>query len=413
VSDVPQRIVVIGGGPAGTFAAIAARQQNPSAQVTLLTDERCEPYEKPPLSKAVLLGKVQPEDALIAGPAGLAAHEVRVEPAASCAAIDRAARSVRLCDGRGFPYDALVIATGSVAREIPLLPVGTANVHYLRNEADAQRLKSALRQSKHLLVVGGGLIGLEVAASAAQLGVRTSVVEVAPRILARVCDEETSAVVHEAHRQYGVTIAVGTALASCTCGPGGVEATTTAGEVILADLVVVGTGAAPDVRIAAAAGLAVDDGIVVDECCRTSDPAIFAAGDVVRFPGPHGPVRLENWRHALDQGTVAGRNAAGASDPYVTVPSFWSEQYDLYIQGTGWESSHGERVRRPLQGNSWLTFEVRNGRLEYAMGINAQRDIAMARRLIERQVPIDPASLADPSQPLAAMLKPRAVSPRE
>ncbi len=407
-----QKIVVIGGGPAGTFAAIAARQQNPDATVTLLTDEQCEPYEKPPLSKAVLLGKVQPGDALIAGPGGLASHNVHVEPAAACATIDRAARSVRLHDGRQFPYDALVIATGSVVREIPQLPLGTPHVHYLRTATDAQALKGALRQSKHLLVIGGGLIGLEVAAVAAELGVRTTVVEMAPRILARVCDEETSSIIEEAHRQHGVTISVNTALVSSVCRADAVETVTSAGDLIVADLVVVGTGVAPNVGVAAAAGLAVDDGIVVDECCRTSDPAIFAAGDVVRFPGPHGPVRLENWRHALDHGTAAGRNAAGVSTPYVTVPSFWSEQYDLYIQGVGWESSHGERVRRPMPGNSWLTFQIRDGRLVYAMGINVQRDMAAARRLIEREVPVDAAALADPAQPLAAMLK-RQASQRE
>ena len=401
----PQRIVVIGGGPAGTFAAIAARQQNPDAAVTLLTDERCEPYEKPPLSKAVLLGKVQPEDAPIAGPGGLATYHVHTEPAAVCTAIDRAARSVKLQDGREFPYDALVIATGSVVRQIPSLPLGTPHVHYLRTDTDAQMLKAALGQSRHLLVIGGGLIGLEVAASAAELGVRTTVVEMAPRILARVCDEETSAIVHEAHRQHGVTMRVDTSLTSSSAGPDGIEAVTSAGDVIVADLVVVGTGVAPNVQLAAAAGLAIDDGIVVDECCRTSDPAIFAAGDVVRFPGPNGPARLENWRHAQDHGSVAGRNAAGVSTPYVTVPSFWSEQYDLYIQGVGWEPARGQRVRRPLAGNSWLTFEIADGRLVYAMGINAQRDLASARRLIERQVPVDAGALADPAQPLAAMLK--------
>ena len=133
--------------------------------------------------------------------------------------------------------------------------------------------------------------------------------------------------------------------------------------------------------------------------------AIFAAGDAVRFAGPHGLVRLENWRHAQDQGAVAGRNAAGASDAYSTVPSFWSEQYDLYIQGVGWPVQGSTRVHRPLGGDSVLVFEVSDGRLAYAMGINAQRDLAVARRLIERRVPVDPAALADPAQPLAAMLK--------
>jgi hypothetical protein len=168
---------------------------------------------------------------------------------------------------------------------------------------------------------------------------------------------------------------------------------------------VVGTGSKPDDALAAAAGLATGDGVIVDAHCRTSDAAIFAAGDAVRFPGPHGLVRLENWRHAQDQGAVAGRNAAGGSDTYAPVPSFWSEQYDLYIQGIGWPMQGSVRVHRPLGGDNLLVFEITDGRVTYAMGINAQRDVAAVRRLIERRVPVDPDALADPAQPLAAMLK--------
>jgi len=397
---------VIGGGPAGTFAAIAAKKQDPSANVVLLSEEHCEPYEKPPLSKAVLLGKVQPSDALIAGPGGVGGHGVVFEARARCAGIDRPAREILLSDGRRMAYDALVIATGSLAREIPHLPAGTARVHYLRTEADAHALRTALGDSRDLLVVGGGLIGLEVAASAAEMGLRTTVLEVAPRILGRVCDEETAAIVHEAHRAHGVDIRVGTALVSAASQPDGrVAVVTTGGESLVADLVVVGTGAKPDDRLAAAAGLPIDDGIVVDAQCRTSDPAIFAAGDVVRFPGPHGPARLENWRHAQDHGTVAGRNAAGGAEAYVAVPSFWSEEYDLYIQGVGWPVSGTTRVRRPLPGKCALVFELFEGCVAYAMGINAQRDLATVRRLIERRIPVDPVALADPAQPLAALLK--------
>ena len=397
---------MIGGGPAGTFAAIAAKKQDPSANVVLLSEEHCEPYEKPPLSKAVLLGKVQPSDALIAGPGGVGGHGVVLEARARCAGIDRPAREILLSDGRRMAYDALVIATGSLAREIPHLPAGTARVHYLRTEADAHALRTALGDSRDLLVVGGGLIGLEVAASAAEMGLRTTVLEVAPRILGRVCDEETAAIVHEAHRAHGVDIRVGTALVSAAPQPDGrVAVVTTGGESLVADLVVVGTGAKPDDRLAAAAGLPIDDGIVVDAQCRTSDPAIFAAGDVVRFPGPHGPARLENWRHAQDHGTVAGRNAAGGAEAYVAVPSFWSEQYDLYIQGVGWPVSGTTRVRRPLPGKCALVFELFEGCVAYAMGINAQRDLATVRRLIERRIPVDPVALADPAQPLAALLK--------
>lgn len=402
----PPSIVILGSGPAGTHAALAAKKQDPAAAVVLLTDESCEPYEKPPLSKAVLLGTVRPADAPIAGPGGIAAHGVVLETGARCRTIDRAGRAVMLEDGRRFPYDALVIATGALVRELPHLPSGMARVHYLRTGADADALYDALRANRRLLVVGGGLIGLEVAASATESGVATTVLEMAPRIMARVFDEETGALVDAAHRRHGVDLRLGAGVTSATQDADGrIEVSTTTGDRLTADLVVVGTGATPNDRIAAAAGLAIDDGILVDEYCRTSDPAIFAAGDVVRFPGPHGPVRLENWRHAQDQGAVAGRNAAGASDAYRTVPSFWSEQYDLYIQGVGWPGQGRTPVRRPLPGNAALRFELSAGSVHYATGINAQRDLAAVRRLIERHVPVDPAALADPARPLAAMLK--------
>jgi hypothetical protein len=179
-----------------------------------------------------------------------------------------------------------------------------------------------------------------------------------------------------------------------------------AGETIVADLIVVGIGAVPDDRLAKAAELPVRDGIIVDDHGRTGDPAIFAAGDCTRFPGPHGPVRLENWRHALEHGAIVGRNAAGGNVAYDVAPSFWSEQYDLYIQGVGWQPAQpGTRARRPLGGDASLSFELDGPRLAYATGINAQREIAIARRLIERRVPVDAGDLADPTKPLAAMLK--------
>jgi 3-phenylpropionate/trans-cinnamate dioxygenase ferredoxin reductase subunit len=406
--DTTSKIVVVGGGPAGTFAAIGAKKQNPAASVVLINDEPCEPYEKPPLSKAVLLGKVQPDDARIAGPQGLAGHHVTLETLAPCAAIDREARVVVLLDGRRIDFDALVIATGSAAREIPNLPKGTPRVHYLRTESDAHRLKADLLPGRHLLVVGGGLIGLEVAASAAALGLQVIVLEIAARVLARVCDNETGERVNAAHREHGVDIRTGTALLEATAqADGRIAVETSDGDRVIVDVVVVGTGSIPNDALAIMAGLAVDNGIVVDGECRTSDPHILAAGDVARFAGPHGPVRLENWRHAQEQGSVAGRNAAGAHDIYQTVPSFWSEQYDLYIQGVGWGAPDATRVRRPLDGNRALFFDVSEGRIVYAMGINAQRELASVRRLIERRVPIDPVALADPAKLLTAMLQQR------
>jgi 3-phenylpropionate/trans-cinnamate dioxygenase ferredoxin reductase component len=404
-----RKILVIGGGPAGTFAAIEAKKRDASAQVVLLEEEDCEPYEKPPLSKAVLVGKAQPEHAPIAGRDGLSSYKIE-RHSGRAVEIDRAGRQVVTAAGDRLPYDALVIATGSLLRELPALPIGMPRVHYLRTHADARALRADLTTCRHLLVIGAGLIGLEVAASAAELGIQTTVLEIAPRILPRVCDEETGALIAREHARRRVDIRLGTVLIDVQPqADGHIGVRTNAGDFIVADLVVVGTGVKPDDRLAAAAGLATDDGIIVDEQCRTSDPAIFAAGDVVRFPGPHGLIRLENWRHALDHGAVAGRNAGGSNESYKTVPSFWSEQYDLYIQGVGWPMSKApdRRVRRPL-ANGTLALETSGGNLCYALGINAQKEMAAVRRLIERRIPVDAQELADPARPMASLLKAKA-----
>ena len=405
-----RNIIVVGGGPAGVFAAIEAKRRDSQATVTLVSEEPCEPYERPPLSKAVLLGKAAAADAPIAGPKGLAGHGVSLACGTRCTVIDPAAHEIVTVSGRRLRYDALVIATGSVVRQIPALPLGAPRVHYLRTEAHARALAGELKNARHLCVIGGGLIGLEVAASATELGVKVTVVEVLPRILARVCDEDTSGRVDDAHRRHGVDLRLNTVLTHVHAGPDGLIALkTNTHETLMADLVVVGAGAVPDDRLAAAAGLRTDNGIVVDAQCRTSDPKIFAAGDVVRFPGPDGLVRREDWRHAQDQGAVAGRNAAGATDEYRSVPSFWSEQFDLYIQGVGSRPAEpDQKVRRHGAGAGQISFELTGPNVAYALGINAQRDMAIVRRLIERQIAVDPTALADPARPLADLLKAKA-----
>ena len=406
---IARRIVIVGGGPAGVGAALAARAQDAAAEIVLVSDEPCEPYEKPPMSKDVLTGKAMPQDAPIAGPGGVAAHKVALKSGARVRGIDRAARTVVTEAGERIPYDALVLATGSINRVLPMFPPGPG-LYYLRTAVEALALKAHLARSQSLLVIGGGLIGLEVAASAAELGIKTTVIEIAPRILARVCDEATSALIHERHRARGVDLRVGTAVAALSALAAGQQTVETkAGDAFAADLIVVGAGVMPDDSLAKAAGLTAADGVIVDDHCRTSDPAIFAAGDCTRIPGPNGPVRLENWRHAQDHGAIAGRNAAGGEAAYNVAPSFWSEQHGLYIQGVGWPVAQpSARVRRPLGADAMLLFELDGPQLGYAMGINAQRDIAAARRLIERRVPVDANDLADPAKPLAAMLKARA-----
>jgi NADPH-dependent 2,4-dienoyl-CoA reductase/sulfur reductase-like enzyme len=403
-----RNIVVIGGGPAAVFAAMEAKKKDAAANVTLVTEESCEPYEKPPLSKAVLLGKAKPEDALIAGPGGLAKHGVTVKLDSRCTAIDRAAHKIVTASG-DLPYDALVIATGSQMRELPLLPMGMQGVHYLRTHEHSRAIKEALGSCKHLVVIGAGLIGLEAAASAAELGVEVTVIEFAPRIMARACDEGTGAMILAEHQHRGVEFELSRQVTHVTPQlDGSIALETDDGELHVANLVLVGTGVKPNDALAASAGLTVQDGIVVDAQCRTSDPDVFAAGDVTRFPASQGHTRLENWKHAQDHGAVAGRNAAGASDSYNVVPSYWSEQYDLYIQGIGWPDPAAQKVRRPLPPKGALLMEVKDGALTYAIGINVQRDLAAIRRLIERRIPVDAAALADPAQPFNAMLKAKA-----
>jgi len=402
-------IVVIGSGPAAVGAAMAAKKQDAEAQVILITDETCEPYEKPPLSKAVLLGKAAPEDAPIAGKDGLAAHGVEMRFNTRCTGIDRQARTVETNQGP-ISYDALVLAPGSLMRELPLLPAGMPRVHYLRTEADARALKATMADCKSIVVIGGGLIGLEVAASAAEMGAQVVVLEAAPRIMGRACDDQTSAAILDEHLHRGVEVHTGVQVTRVSLQiDGDLALETDTGDMHVAGCVVVGVGVKPDETLAAAAGLTVNDGIVVDAQCRTDDPAIFAAGDATRFPGPDGTlVRLENWRHAQEHGAVAGRNAAGASDEYRTVPSYWSEQYDLYIQGVGWPQADVTRVERPQQGKGRLVLETRDGVLVYAVGINAQRDLAAVRRMIERKTPVDPVALADPAVSFQTMLKAKA-----
>jgi len=402
-----RRIVIVGGGPAGVGAAMAAKQQDAAADVLLLHDEAGEPYEKPPLSKAVLTGKALPEHAPIAGPRGIAGANVTFRGGVRVREIDRVERAVVTDAGERVPYNALVLATGSVNRILPMFPAGQPGIYYLRTAAEALALKAHLITAKSLILIGGGVVGLEVAASAAELGLKVTVIEIAPRILSRVCDEETAAIIQQSHWDRGVDIRTGTECAGLQALPDGrLAVVTKAGDTFAADLIVVGAGAVPEEGLARAAGLAVQDGILVDDHGRTSDPAIFAAGDCTRFAGPNGLVRLENWRHGQEHGAVVGRNAAGGDATYTAVPSFWSEQYDLYIQGVGWPAAQPRaRVRRKVSDKATLLFELDGAHIAHAIGINAQRDIATIRRMIERRTSVDPAALADQTKPLNAMLQ--------
>lgn len=405
-----RRIVVLGAGPAGVAAALAARARDAEASITLVSAEQLDPYEKPPLSKAVLLGKALPQDAPIVPLARLAAAQLEFRRGAVAEGIDRTRQRVALAgaDGLGheaLAYDALVLATGARVRQLPLLPSGAPGVHYLRNSVDAVVLRQALEQARRVCVVGAGLIGLEVAAAAAMRGLPITVVDMATAPMARLCTPDFAGAVRARHEAAGVVFRLGATVRDVAHQGRETVLTLDDGTRLASDVVVVGIGVAPDDAMARAAGLATDDGILVDERCVTSDPAIFAAGDVARLRTAAGSVRLENWRHALDQGAVAGANAAGGDDSYRPVPSFWSDQYELMIQGVGWpDGLASPPVRRDLGKGRFVEFHAAGEVLRYSIGIGAARDLAQARRLIERRTRVSPSALQDASVALAQLV---------
>jgi NADPH-dependent 2,4-dienoyl-CoA reductase/sulfur reductase-like enzyme len=400
-----KKIVILGSGPAAVSAALAARSADASAEISLIGPETEEPYEKPPLSKNVLLGHKHPSDALIAGPMGLSEKKIdRI--IGVCEVIDRHGKQIQLGGGRTMAYDALVIATGALCREIPNLPRGSRGVHYLRNAADAIALRNDLAKARNLVVIGGGLIGLEVASSCHALGLNVSVIEGEASLLQRSFPAAIGGRLLAEHQAQGVNIAFNSLVRDVQVDADTIRLTTTGG-VVSADMVVVGIGVIPDVRLASECGLDIDNGIVVDEFCRTSDSSIFAAGDVTRAPSPRGPVRLESWNHALAQGKVAGENAVGGQVAYVPFPNYWSEQYDLYLQAVGWMTANARSVERQISPKKSIHFELVDEKVVFACGINANREISIARRLIERSIPVLESDLLDPGKPLENLLKPR------
>jgi NADPH-dependent 2,4-dienoyl-CoA reductase/sulfur reductase-like enzyme len=379
--------------------------------VVLLADEDCDPYEKPPLSKSVLMGAAEPESKLIVDGAALAAEGVDFIRGAIVTKIDRGHGEVHLAGRPPVPYDALVLATGAKARTLAALPPDMANVHYLRTAADALALRDGLRRpgrSRGVVVVGAGLIGLEAAAAAAAAGAATTVLEAGASAMARVCAADFAQIVVDRHARAGVRFRFDTTIEAVSATNGGVVLRLSGGDRLEAGIVIVGIGAKPDVGLAVAAGLPVAEGILVDDRCRTVDPRIFAAGDVAQFRTRwcSDPARLENWRHALDQGLVAGTNAAGGDAAYESVPSFWSDQYEFMIQGAGWTDGLAiAPLRRTLGEGRVIEFHVRDGRVRYAVGIGVAREINIVRRLIERQVAVTAPALADPAVSLQGLLR--------
>ena len=401
-------MVIVGAGLAGARASAELREAGFDGPITLIGGEPHAPYDRPPLSKAVLLKEKSPDDCALFGETFFADRAIDLKLAASVVEIDRAARAVVLGNGERIGYSRLLIATGASPRTLSVPGSELAGVVTLRTVDDARNLATRLYQGQRVAIIGGGFIGLEVAASAVAAGCSVTVIEAGERLLMRAVPQEISARIEVRHRSAGVQFRFGARLVAIAGAGAAEEVRLADGEIIRCDTIVVGIGAAPRTALAKAAGLDVADGIVVDDRLCTSDAAIFAAGDVCSFPHAlHGRrVRLECWKNAEDQGRIAGRNMLGENRRYREVPWFWSDQYELSIQIAGFPAFGCETVVRET-ADALLLFHLSvDGSLIAASGLGRTvgRDIRIAQMLIGRNARLSTEELADPSVKLKSLL---------
>lgn len=396
-----QRVVIVGAGHAGGSVAAFLRQYGFAGPITLIGEEPIAPYQRPPLSKAWLKGETDADTLMLKPESFYAEHGVTLRLATRVERLDREAKAVVLPGGERVPYDRLVLATGARARKLPVEGAGLAGVLELRTAADADALKAALGPGKRLAVIGGGYIGLEAAASARALGADAVIVEKEHRVLARVACPQLSAFFERYHREQGVEIVLGAGLARFE-GEGGriVAVVLDDGRRIACDAALVGVGAIPNDDLARAAGIACEGGVVVDLEARTSDPDVFAVGDVTWRPLPRygRPFRLESVPNALEQARQAASAIAGRPAPPHEVPWFWSDQYTLKLQIAGLSFDCQDLiVRGDPDTAKFAVFHLRDGVVEAVEAVNAPPEFMMGRKLIESRRPVDRNKLADPA----------------
>lgn len=388
-----ERVVIVGAGQAGGRAAEALRAAGYAGEVVLFGEEAHEPYERPRLSKSVLVGEEPGIAARMHPREWYAAHGVKLHTRARVEAIAPKSRVVITADGERLEYSKLLLCTGSRVRPLPGAPDGLAGVHYLRTLEESERLAAELAPGKRLVVIGGGFIGLEVASSALKRGAQVTVVERQATLLDRVLPAEIAARVASLHAAHGVSLRTGVPVARIL-GNGAVKSVQLAdGTELAADLVVIGIGVIPNTELAETAGGASADGLVVDEYCRTTLEDVYAAGDVTNHHNPilERRVRLESWQNAQNQAIAAAHNLAGKARPYAEVPWFWSDQLGTNIQMVG----VGEPGMQIVWRGERLAFGLVEGRLRLAVGFNMGGEIRSARRLLEARAQLSPQRLAD------------------
>lgn len=401
-------MVIVGAGEAGVRAAFALRERGYQGEVTLIGSEACLPYERPPLSKAD--GSVEVAK-LIATEERFADARITFRPGIEISGIDPAAKELQVQNGGAIAYERLLLATGARPRQLPNLPLG-ARVHVLRTHSQALTLRAWMKPGRHIAVLGGGFIGLELAAMARALGADVTLVEMQPRILMRGVPEKIALRLQERHVAEGVTLHCGQAVLDITADEAGVDIRLADGTTVAADILIVGIGAQPNTELAERSGLRIENGIAVDSRLSTSATDIFAAGDCCSFPIPHygdRRFRLESWRNAQDQGACAAANMIGEEEHFSAVPWFWSDQYNLTLQVAGLADGASRIVERAISDEAEILFHLDDeGRLLAASGIGpggaVARDIRLAEMLIARGNRPDPAVLADPQGKLKSLL---------
>ncbi len=398
--------VIIGAGQAGGYAAMALREAGFTGRILLLGEEPLRPYERPPLSKDVLLAAETPPPAYFHSEARYAEREIELRLSTRVEAIDPAAARLRLADRETLAYDKLLIATGGTARRLPI--PGGERILYLRTREDALRLRATLTPGTRVVCIGAGVIGLEIAASARTRGCEVAVVEAGPAPMGRSLTPPLAAWIAGLHTRHGVAL-------HFAAGVERLDAThvhCAGGLSLPADVVVAGVGMVRATELAEAADLALDHGIVVDEYGQTGTPNIYAAGDVAAFWNPRLGRRLrqETWRHAMNHGIATGRSMAGTISPYDDIPWFWTDQHGINLQVAGLaEGSTHTILRGDMATASFCAFHLNAaGAVIAAEGVGATREIRAAMELIRLACPVDPAALSDSAtnlQRLVATLK--------
>ncbi|MDR5776469.1 MULTISPECIES: anthranilate 1,2-dioxygenase system ferredoxin--NAD(+) reductase [unclassified Caballeronia] len=402
-----KHLVIVGAGHAARRAAESLREQDAHAAIVMIGDERALPYDRPELSKAALLSEDGEKRIFIRDAAWYDTARIDVRLGVRVDAIDRAENCVVLNGGARIEYESLLLATGSRVRPFPGHVDEGVKLHYIRTVEDTRALRRALMPGRRVAVIGGGFIGLEVAASATKAGCAVTLVEPAERLLMRSMPRAVAEFIHDLHRSKGVDVRTGTTPLAVRQGAASTIVETDHGA-IDADIVVVGIGVVPNTELALQAGLAVENGIVVDAQCRTGDPSIFAAGEVTSHfnsrLGRH--VRVESWQVAENQPVVAAENMLGGAGHYAEIPWLWSDQYDCNLQTLGlFHAAHALITRGDPSSGSFCVLGLNEARqLEAVAGVNAGRDIGACKRLIAAGNPLDPETLRNTAIPLRGLL---------